>query len=346
GETAKCELQDTVYLPIHERVAYEVSAQAEGKIFEYAGNVISYSRKVLAEEATATTCSWCIRGVVMMDRMERKYPDRFISLSAHMGDVMAVDGYIDNLNHINARIQIVSIPNAAVNRTFMCDPENIEVYFRKLFNEESVLVAMKADAVSEDGANINVTSQVYFAEPDDDANYRLAYYIVEDSVYHPNNPQYKQQNAYSGSGEDWDGYEKMGTIITDMRFRNVVRGYNNLFDGVDGSIPNHFVADEEIIHSYSLPIPETIDNLEKCHIVVMLIDMSDHRIVNACTAHVKLTSAIKQVKYDDNDNNSDYEVIMLDGRIVAKGRCLDSLLAGRTGIYLIKKGPRTHKVIL
>ena len=43
---------DTVWLPAHERMDYEVRAEAAGKVFEYAGSVMSYPRKVVAEEGT------------------------------------------------------------------------------------------------------------------------------------------------------------------------------------------------------------------------------------------------------------------------------------------------------
>ncbi|MGN1173064.1 MAG: hypothetical protein ACI4SO_04690, partial [Muribaculaceae bacterium] len=156
---------------------------------------------------------------------------------------------------------------------------------------------------------------------------------------------YIQANAYSGSSDDWDGYEKKGAVIADMRFRNVVRAFVSDFDGVDGSVPASFIADEEISHSFSFNLPENVDKANKCHIVVMLIDMTDRHIINACTAPLANSASVTDIFSDDFSADSCYEIFRPDGLLIAKGKNLDYLLSGRKGLFIVKCGHKAHKIV-
>lgn len=325
----------------------QLSAQTESKADEYIEREegsINYERKIVVEEATATWCGWCIRGIVMMDRMEKKYPDKFILMSLHKGDVMSVDWYEENINSISRDISINSLPKAVLDRNVMCDPFEIEEKLLDCIDQDDIKVALEATAAYDRDLNIaDISSRLHFEKKGIHTDYRLAYYLVEDSVYHPDDARYRQKNKYSGSSDDWDGYEYMGPVISDMYFRNVVRGFDWQFDGIPESVPESFDAETEIMHDYRFLIPESVDDIEKCHFVVMLIDMEDRHVINACTAPLETPSGIDAaVMYPVQE----ILIYGIDGRLVDRGSDIDSLLKDRKGMFIVKQGTKIRKIMV
>ena len=51
------------------------------------------TKRVLIEEGTGTWCPWCPRGAVAMDYMFETYPDEFVGVAVHVGDVMQIADY-------------------------------------------------------------------------------------------------------------------------------------------------------------------------------------------------------------------------------------------------------------
>ena len=226
----------------------------------------------------------------------------------------------------------------------MCDPFEIEEKLLDCIDQDDIKVALEATAAYDRDLNIaDISSRLHFEKKGIHTDYRLAYYLVEDSVYHPDDARYRQKNKYSGSSDDWDGYEYMGPVISDMYFRNVVRGFDWQFDGIPESVPESFDAETEIMHDYRFLIPESVDDIEKCHFVVMLIDMEDRHVINACTAPLETPSGIDAaVMYPVQE----ILIYGIDGRLVDRGSDIDSLLKDRKGMFIVKQGTKIRKIMV
>ena len=69
----------------------------------------SYPRRMVMEEATATWCGWCPRGIVAIDGLKRDFPDNFLAIAIHgNGDKMAYVGEYG--------LNVYSYPSAFLNR--------------------------------------------------------------------------------------------------------------------------------------------------------------------------------------------------------------------------------------
>ena len=50
-------------------------------------------KRVLCEEYTGTWCGWCPRGHYYMEKMDHDYPETYIGIATHSGDVMTHEAY-------------------------------------------------------------------------------------------------------------------------------------------------------------------------------------------------------------------------------------------------------------
>ena len=241
----------------------------------------TYSRKVVAEEATGTWCGYCPRGAVGMKAMREKYPDDFIGIAVH-NDIMQVNEYMAGISSF-----ITGFPSAVVNRTIVIDPTatNLEKQHIKELAKPSVasLNIVKAD-FGPDNVDVRVTVASSFAFNTDrgNSNFRLAFVVIENEVSGTSD-DYDQTNYYSGGGTAMGGFEKLPDPVpaSQMVYQEVARGIVSSFVGVKNSIPQNIVKDEEFISEYIFRVPETVMNKKNIEIIAMLVDQSSGAIWNA-----------------------------------------------------------------
>ena len=257
---------------------------ADGNRFEVPSTLTSYQRKVVGEEVTGTWCAWCVRGIVMLDSLKRTASDWFVGMAIHSGDPMECD-YMSQLDRYFA---ISGLPNGVISRSATADPSQFFSIGSQAFKFEPVCVSMQLDAAFAENGSINTTTNLRFADSHTDADYRLAYAIIENNVSHPDDERYYQNNsAYSNEGSTqggvMGGWELKPPVIpaSEMVFQEVVRGYSGDFTGIEGSVPTEIEADQDITFDHSVILPETVDNPDEVEIIVMLIDGTDGHVVNA-----------------------------------------------------------------
>ncbi len=247
------------------------------------GTVTSYQRKVVAEELTGTWCAWCVRGIVNLELLNTRDSDKFIGYCVHNSDVMENDLN----NQIMRNFSISGLPNGVVARTFTAQPEYFETGYKSYFATETVFVSIEPEATTNfDNGDITVSTILTFADDAADSDYRVSYVIVENNVHHPNDSEYYQNNnIYSGGNQgEMGGWEKLPATISpqDMWFHDVARYFDGDFNGISGQIPTEIKAGEPVNVNHSLTVPlSAVDNLHNCDLVILLIDGSDNRIVNA-----------------------------------------------------------------
>ena len=281
GKPVSFTLDEALPVGFHETMPYRVWIESGASRYEVEGDVTAYPRRVVCEEGTGTWCGWCVRGLVMLDSIKRTCPDWAIGIAAHSGDPMAGD-YI---TAVQRYLGSGGFPCGAVNRTVKADPGDFIKTGRQVFDKEQVLVAMRAEAeLDEASQTVKARTSLWFADDDPSADYRLGFAIIENDVHQPGDARYNQQNSYSGGDYGpMGGYEDKPGLVPaeDMWYDDVARGYVGDIAGVGGSVPTVIEADEEVTFANEFALPDGVLDSSNTALVVMLIDQTDGRIVNA-----------------------------------------------------------------
>lgn len=297
GEPATFTLDRRLTIGKHGTIPYNIWVETEdGDREEHDMSVTSYPRKAVAEEGTGTWCGYCVRGLVMLDSIKNHYADRIIGIAAHSGDVMTSD-YISEVSQYLGS----SYPTGTVNRRVKSDPKDFISYANIILKNAELFSDLQLETTF-DKASRSVTAKTTLHLADDytDGKLALAYAIIENDVHKPGDDSYRQHNSYAdGILGEMGGYEKYGEYIPSevMHYNDVARGYVDDLMGIDGSLPERIAAEESVADERSFTLPDNILNDENVEIVVMLIDKSDGRIVNAEKCPVaKSTNGINDIK--------------------------------------------------
>lgn len=309
-----------------------------------------FDRNVVIEEATGTWCGWCVIGYAGMEYMKENYAGKgFIGIALHQGDRMAV---LDEGGAYESFLQYISgFPNAFMDRNWGYSiyptPEELEYEFLNMV-ENPAFAKIDAELVAEEGStNVVLNTYTRFAEGEENADYGVAYTVVEDNV-----GPYKQTNYPSGSDMDYYGFENEPNPVS-LIFNDVARNCSNPLP-IEGSIPSSTEANK--IYEYSAAIDlKGVSNLENYRIVAMVIDRSTGFILNACEVSPQNPSGVDMVSNNDFrvmggkgilniSNEVSANVYSTDGRMVAKNVNGNILLPA--GMYIVTAGNKSAKVIV
>lgn len=307
GQKYEFEMPAAIQLVYGEELDYQVIAVVNNAVTTDPINcqatalMQKFHKNIVVEEATGMWCTYCPSGIVAMERLEEKYPDTFIGLALHYNDQLAVDDYVSDLSFPDG------FPTGWINRRFYCDPmvkieedgqtkyTMLNGGFETYYLEEMTLPAVAEINVSakQEGKDYRVMSTLCFAMDDVDADYRIAYAIIENDV---TGNGYYQVNGYSGQVVDMGGFEDLPATIYDIEFQHVVRAIYDDYQGVAGSVPTEISGGEKYTHEYLVELPSTVGDAKNVEVVAMLIDMKTDAIINA--DKVDLLSGIEAVDVD------------------------------------------------
>ncbi len=296
----------------HETIPYKIWVEADSDRQTLESSVTSYPQKAVCEEGTGTWCGWCVRGLVMLDSIKKNYTDRIIGIAAHSGDKMKSD-YVSKISQYLGS----SYPTGNVNRRQKCDPKDFIHIAETILNLDEIFSDIDlTTAFDKQTRTVTATTTLHFAEAQKDNNLALAYAILENAVHQPGDDNYKQHNSYAnGEAGVMGGYEKYGEYIPSevMYYNDVARGFVDDLLGIDGSVPQDVEAEQAVVDERTFTLPDNIFVDDNVEIVVMLIDKTDGRIVNA--QNVALvpgsSSGISGVK--DNSQTGKTVVYSLNG---------------------------------
>lgn len=260
-------------------------------------------KNIAVEEGTGMWCTYCPSGIVAMDILEEKYPDRFIGLALHYNDPLGVDEYFNDLTFTNG------IPSGWINRKHYSSPmvevsdesgsyyTTLEGGFETHFIEEMQIPAIADVVLSSDivGSTVEANSNVRFATDIDGANYQIAYVVTENDVM---GDGYYQVNGYSGSSVAMGGFESKPEVIHDMEFQHVVRAIYDSWQGVTNSVPEYIKGGEIYTHSFSFQLPQSVTSIDNTEIIALLIDLTTGEIVNSAKAPI--SSGVEMMSCSDS----------------------------------------------
>ena len=267
------------------------------------------TKYVVGEEKTGTWCGWCPRGAVGLANMESV--SQFIGIAVHNGsnDPMVVTAYDDNIGDYIPG----GYPRGGVDRVENGNPSADN--FLAMHNERVTTVvpcevtSLTAEHnAATDKINVSVDSEWY---GNISGNYRFSCVLVEDDVL-GDDDGYLQVNYYDGgangpmafppginnefdfaTGGDpadpyqFDGYDHVARYLS-----------NNDILGNAGSLPSGQVSMG--VHSYSFnPIPASfVDDVNKAHAVVMIVNSETGEILNAQIASIQSDASIAEMNND------------------------------------------------
>lgn len=236
--------------------------------FTLVGQNERYARKVVVEEGTGTWCGYCPRGIVGMRTMLQNYPDNFIPIAVHDGDNM----YSSSYGELNGRFS--GFPSCTMNRKYDFDPNaaNLEKFYQQEVNQAVARIGMEAQWADEGMTKVLIKTTSRFAF-DMTEEYRIAYAVTESQV-----GPYMQANYYAG-GEEMGGFEKEPGAVSILH-DHVARSISTL-NGEPGSVPAQPKGMTDYAYTYTLTLPDNIDNKQNIGLVVLLINQQTGEIANA-----------------------------------------------------------------
>ncbi len=284
---------EAIVIPAPADIELTVTADtADGLAAAEALTVRARTHYHVAEEFTGTWCGYCVRGIVALEHMLETYTEDYIGIAVHSGDVMALDNYKPE-----TICYFSGYPYAIVDRTYGCDPRDIETkYLYAVENDNATIGAIDVEAAYDNDTHIvSADTRAWFNISDPNTEYRLAYVLKENDVYHPENPSYWQHNSYAGGGSgEMGGFENLGEYVQDIHFNEVARYISDNSLGISGSLPA-IEAYKEYSHSYSFEIPEIVDDPANCTLVVMLLGNAGKTILNAVPITLESLGAISSI---------------------------------------------------
>ena len=252
-----------------------------------------FPRRIVMEEATATWCGWCPRGMMTIEQMKKKYPDNFIAIAIHNDSEMQVgNSYRPFLD------MVTSYPSAYINRKEKIDLSPFDLEDMKDKGEAKVTTQARCLSAKE----VEVESETVFGFSDNGTTeYRLAYVVTEDNV-----GPYMQANAYSNPTAVDNPVDLMNwwthqSSPVKVMFNDVAR---EIFDynGVEGLLPRGVVEGETYKTKYTLTVPDNVKDLSNVRIVTLILDTRTGEILNAdlCSLSDIPDTSISNVTTDDN----------------------------------------------
>ena len=243
--------------------------------------------RVVFEDYTAMWCQHCPRATAIMEYLTKKHPDDFIGIAVHQGDKIAIGGY---KSPVAGR---PGLPYVWASRRAKVSGYTGEDLYREAKARGAVMdIDVKAEWNASDNA-INVQSTTTFRTDMSNANYALAYVVVEDGMH---NASWYQANSYDGltgllaENEEMDVFVKGGRVVYGLKYNHVARAFLGIDSGMEGSLPNIVVADRDIKHKTTFDgvgsnwKPQNKQNLR---VVVMVIDNTTHNVVNGAHCTIK-----------------------------------------------------------
>lgn len=308
-----------------------------------------WDANLIIEEITGTWCGWCPRGYAWLEYIRDTYPDRFLRVAAHNGDVMEVSSY----NTVFTHAGINGLPGAVINRKY--DPQlglgytfpqlkDMAKYYLDLITSSNSYgnVDLKFTEVDGSFAKLAISADVEFALDIDEQNY-ISFVVTEDNV-----GPYKQTNYYAGQNIDMDGWESKSRSVSTI-YNDVARAFER-YPGIKNGLPKTVKKGEKYHVDYELETGKLASN--KYNVIAILTNKQGEVINATLVKSPNYDVAIDTIDSDvenvtvnaangaiNVNGASNVAVYTLDGRRVA----MNGLTAG---LYIVVADGQSYKVVV
>lgn len=342
-----------------EENAYTISVESDGETtMEAAQSVKNLAfapeKHAVVEEFTGRDCPNCPLGILAFDYLENRFGNKVYPIGIHcytgdpLGDGM--EGYASflgysvapsaNVNRLGVYYPVVSNGNdfyySAKQLTqatgLATDPLWADVIEDELntLPEADVAAQISYDAESK---KLSVPFQVKSALNASGKNYNILAVLVEDDV-----ESLYQKNEYSSYTAPFFGeWGKDGAYgseyVLNYKNHDVCRYVlGNTYNGTAGLVPQDMQAGVEYKGTLDMPVPATVSDINKCKVIVMLINADNGKFVNAARVAVDNTTGIEHIWNDALSGK--VKVYNMQGMKVAEGTGADAI-RGLHGVYIV-----------
>lgn len=305
----------------------------------------AFKKVTVVEENTGTTCPWCSRGHVAMEKMGELYGDQFIGIAWHYFDSSDPMYFV---NYSVPGLSYGSAPLAVVNRSSSA----MDPYFNAIsavattLDDLPVVDVKVTGTFAEEDTKVNAKASVESLVSGD---YNIVYALVADGLTGTTN-KWKQKNAYSkiyaGSNgansksdlpEDlqplWDAGETYFATFNDILIASSYTKSKN-----NATLPT--LVENGVVNSeYTLSMPTSTKikpaiKKDKVYVVAMVLDKKG-AIINAAKSLVTNSTGIENV-----NNSSEATVV---ARYNVNGV---QIAAPVKGINIVKMSDGTTRKVL
>ena len=257
----------------------------------------TFRQEMVVEEFTGTWCGYCPIGLVGMAYMKEKYGhDGFNGIAVHNGDPMMVPSY----SSFATTYSKGAYPSALINRKiYFLEPwpEVLEGYYKELTKFPTYAgITLEAEYSVEENV-INVSSVTEFSFDEAEAEYAMAYVIVEDNV-----GPYTQTNSFAGgSSGELEGWSNKPSKVENTYYNEVAQLIDRTY-GIVGSIPSDIKANSPYKYETALSCEE-VENIGECEVIALLLNTTTGEIVNSTKARISNVEAgVEGIKAESSDN--------------------------------------------
>lgn len=315
---------------------------------------VQMTKRVYMEEYTGIKCPWCVRGIEEISQNHTKFPGQFVAIAKHCYNGTPTELQCSSYTYgISGGFPKGTYDRRRTNSLDTTDKN--ELYVKAFINKGSVLgIDAIATFAPDNVSKVTATAVVKFNSEQTNANYGLAFAVIENDV-----TGYKQRNAYSGSVKSYYGWEKKGDNIA-IDLQHVVRLGYETNEGISDVFPKKINSGDAFSHTIELNLPKNIQNYKNLKLIAFVIDRNSKYVENVVEVPIKemqpTETAIRDINnvetpaitflngyIDALDFDGKIRVYTVDGKAVANTNL-------KPGMYIVRltKGKQTFvkKIVL
>lgn len=324
----------------------------------YASTIVTANvqdvKRVYMEEYTGIKCPWCVRGIEEISQNHTKFPGQFVAIAKHCYNGTPTELQCSSYTYgISGGFPKGTYDRRRTNSLDTTDKN--ELYVKAFINKGSVLgIDAIATFAPDNVSKVTATAVVKFNSEQTNANYGLAFAVIENDV-----TGYKQRNAYSGSVKSYYGWEKKGDNIA-IDLQHVARLGYETNEGISDVFPKQINSGDAFSHTIELNLPKNIQDYKNLKLIAFVIDRNSKYVENVVEVPIKemqpTETAIRDINnvetpaitflngYIDAQNfDGKISVYTVDGKAVANTNL-------KPGMYIVRltKGKQTFvkKIVL
>lgn len=263
-----------------------------------------FPRVHVIEEGTGTWCTFCPRGIVMMEYAAKTYPDLFALVAVHASGNKVDPMEVASTQPVRTAY-FGSYPSAVINRSYNLPnmtTEELDEYVMINKDVPSIMGVTDLTATILDDGKLNAETTVEVGFDTDNilGQYAVGYYLTENNV-----GPYIQDNGYAGNQlGPMGGWERKSSRVSTI-YNDVARYLLGGVPGVAKSLPETILKPGESYTSSAQLPTSAVKDIKQCYLTAYIMDSDSGIIVNA-----------KQIKVDNSD--SGVEDINVDATPVSK----------------------------
>lgn len=303
---------------------------------------------VVLEEFTGRGCVYCPGGIVTIEHLESLYGNKVIPVALHCYE--GTDPKGRNVMDYASYLGMGAAPMARINRGPVASPlmqtpsgyTNTGTGDEKLWKDlviealgNPALIEIDVQPVDHTASTLNYEVCFKSALRLEDTHYRVFGVLLEDGlVDYQSNAYYSQSDPLLG---EWGAGGMYGLNTVYYVFDNVARGtWGSSYSGTPGLLPSDWNVGSVYKVDISMPVPDIVENTEKCRLVVMLIDETTGRVVNASRSDIR-TVGIDAVEVGDDAEDAEPVYYDLTGRRIAN--------PAKGQLVIERRGSKVSKII-